>query len=144
MWLRNWWLDSHLPPPVTAPSDSTMEIRIIYIVYQVNSCFYSHDDGYFMSCLGAQWNRVYIRQMALTAGHTSSGAADADHHQSSCFSCSHNVVIADGSTPTLTYEIVGLSDVIVPHGHLQRLFGEVCIFDIITELLQGRDKSKRI
>lgn len=42
----------------------------------------------------------------------------------------------------LTYEIVGLSDVVVPHGHLQGLFGEVCIFYVVTELLQKTQEQK--
>ena len=38
----------------------------------------------------------------------------------------------------LTYEVVGLADVVVPHGHLQGLLGEVGVFDVVGELLQGR------
>lgn len=45
--------------------------------------------------------------------------------------------------PVLTYEIVGLSDVVVPHGHLQGLLGEVCIFNVITELLQRTGEKIR-
>lgn len=45
-------------------------------------------------------------------------------------------------SPVLTYEIVGLSDVVVPHGHLQGLFGEVCIFYVVTELLQKMKEQK--
>lgn len=42
----------------------------------------------------------------------------------------------------LTYEIVGLSNVVVPHGHLQGLLGEVCIFYVVTELLQKTEQQK--
>ena len=39
---------------------------------------------------------------------------------------------------TLTYEVVGLADVVVPHGHLQGLLGEVCVFDVVGELLEDQ------
>lgn len=45
-------------------------------------------------------------------------------------------------SPVLTYEIIRLSDIVVPHGHLQGLFGEVCIFYVITELLQEIERQK--
>ncbi len=57
----------------------------------------------------------------------------------------HTIFIPDDSraaSPELTYEIVGLSDVVVPHGHLQSLFGEVCIFYVVTELLQKIDSKQ--
>lgn len=45
-------------------------------------------------------------------------------------------------TPVLTYEIVRLPNIIVPHGHLQSLFGEVGIFDVVAEFLQrGKDEK---
>lgn len=43
----------------------------------------------------------------------------------------------------LTDEIVGLSDVVVPHGHLQGLLGEVCIFYVVTELLQNTERHRK-
>lgn len=42
----------------------------------------------------------------------------------------------------LTDEIVGLADVVVPHGHLQGLLGEVCIFYVVTELLQNKERHR--
>lgn len=42
----------------------------------------------------------------------------------------------------LTDEIVGLADVVVPHGHLQGLLGEVCIFNVVTELLQNTQQQR--
>lgn len=68
----------------------------------------------------------------------------------SYLSSPHTVVISDESraelawhgSPVLTYEIVGLPDVVVPHGHLQGLFGEVCIFYVVTELLQKIEMQK--
>lgn len=32
-------------------------------------------------------------------------------------------------------EVVGFSNVVVPHRHLQRLLGQICIFNVVTELL---------
>lgn len=43
----------------------------------------------------------------------------------------------------LTDEIVGLADVVVPHGHLQGLLGEVCIFYVVTELLQNTEQHRK-
>lgn len=86
-------------------------------------------------------------QMADSAGQMSSGVADADEYQSSYLKGSHIFVISDKSRawagpPVLTYEIIGLSNVVVPHSHLQCLFGEVCIFYIVTELLQRTEQQK--
>ncbi len=68
--------------------------------------------------------------MADSAGQRASGAADADAE------------LSWHGSPVLTYEIVGLSDIVVPHGHLQGLFGEVCIFYVVTELLQKIEIQK--
>lgn len=43
----------------------------------------------------------------------------------------------------LTNEIVGFADVVVPHGHLQGLLGEVCIFYVVTELLQNTERHRK-
>lgn len=86
--------------------------------------------------------------MANSAGQKASGAADADEYQSKLFKlphCRHPLMKAEPAwhaSPVLTYEIVGLSDVVVPHGHLQGLFGEVCIFYVVTELLQKIEGQK--
>lgn len=50
-----------------------------------------------------------------------------------CRGCSNVNELQKGRI--LTDEVVGLSNVIVPNSHLQSLFGEICIFDVITELL---------
>lgn len=86
--------------------------------------------------------------MVDSAGKEASGAADAAENQSSYLSSSQTVVIYKEKqswhfTPVLTYEIVRLANIVVPHGHLQGLFGEVCIFDVITELLQKTEKENQ-
>lgn len=82
--------------------------------------------------------------MADSGGQKASGAADADEYLLSYFSSTDIVVISGSRAGSLllTYEIVGLSNVVVPHCHLQGLFGEVCIFYVVTELLQKIAESK--
>lgn len=41
----------------------------------------------------------------------------------------------------LTYEIVGLANVVIPHGYLQGFLAEVGVFDFVEELLQKSVKN---
>ena len=47
-------------------------------------------------------------------------------------------VVKECTCAPLTYEVVGLADVVVPHGHLQGLLGQVGVLDVVGELLQER------
>ena len=50
----------------------------------------------------------------------------------------HNALVTTlgNACLVLTYKIVGLANVVIPHGHLQCLLAEIGVFDFIEELLQ--------
>lgn len=41
-------------------------------------------------------------------------------------------------TVQLTNVVIGLSDVMIPHGDIQSFLGELAVFDVIAELLQSK------